>query len=112
MQDGKPVILYVDDDQDFLDGTRSLLEANDYVMIEALSAEEGLKVYRRNPPDLILVVSHDDWSGINDDERLRRLGLVVDRIQLEGYRRVEFRAEGGRTGLAVWNKGGSMEVSN
>ena len=55
MQDGKPVILYVDDDQDFLDGTRCLLEANDYVMFEALSAEEGLKVYRRSPPDLVLV---------------------------------------------------------
>ena len=35
MQDGKPVILYIDDDQDFLDGMRAILEANDYAMVEA-----------------------------------------------------------------------------
>jgi DNA-binding response OmpR family regulator len=55
MKDGKHVILYVDDDQDMLDSIRMLLEANGYIMVEALSAEEGLKVYKRENPDLIVV---------------------------------------------------------
>ena len=52
MQDGKPVILYIDDDQDFLDGMRVILEANGYLMVEALTAEDGLKVFRDEEPDL------------------------------------------------------------
>lgn len=55
MKDGKHVILYIDDDQDYLDSIRTILEANDYIMEEAVSAEEGLKVYKRVQPDLIIV---------------------------------------------------------
>ena len=32
-----------------------ILEANDYVMEEALSAEEGLRVYKDTDPDFIIV---------------------------------------------------------
>ncbi len=55
MQDGKYVILYVDDDQDMLDAVRITLEANGYVMVEAISGEEGLKVYKETNPDFLLV---------------------------------------------------------
>ncbi len=55
MKDGKHVILCIDDDQDVLDSLRVVLEGNDYVMVEARSAEEGLKVYKQNSPDFILV---------------------------------------------------------
>ncbi len=55
MQDGKHVIMYVDDDQDVLDCTRVVLESNGYVMVEATSAEEGLKLYKTADPDLLIV---------------------------------------------------------
>ena len=55
MKDGKHVVLYVDDDPDFLDSVRVILEANGYVMAEAATAEEGLKVYRQCEPDFIIV---------------------------------------------------------
>ncbi|HOA74132.1 MAG TPA: response regulator [Phycisphaerae bacterium] len=55
MQDGKPVILAIDDDQDVLDALRMVLEANGYVMVEAHSAEEGLESYRQTRPDLLIV---------------------------------------------------------
>jgi len=55
MQDGKHVIMYVDDDQDVLDSSRVVLESNGYVMVEACSAEEGLKVYKTANPDLMIV---------------------------------------------------------
>lgn len=55
MQDGKYVILCVDDDQDLLDALRMVLEPNGYVMVAARSAEEGLKKYKQCKPDLIIV---------------------------------------------------------
>ncbi len=55
MQDGKHVIMYVDDDQDVLDSSRVVLESNGYVMVEAGSAEEGLKLYKTADPDLLIV---------------------------------------------------------
>ncbi len=55
MQDGKHVIMYVDDDQDVLDSSRVVLESNGYVMVEASSAEEGLKLYKTADPDLLIV---------------------------------------------------------
>jgi DNA-binding response OmpR family regulator len=84
MQADKPVILYVDDDQDFLDGTRFLLEANGYVMIEALSAEAGLKAFKAHAPDLVLVdlmmEEVDAGTGLVRD--LRALGSHVPVIMI------------------------------
>ena len=55
MKDGKFVILCIDDDKDYLYSLRMILEANDYIMEEALSAEEGLRVYKAADPDFIIV---------------------------------------------------------
>lgn len=55
MRDGKYVILCVDDDQDLLDAMRLVLEKNGYVMVEARTAEVGLKKYKEVSPDLIIV---------------------------------------------------------
>ncbi len=55
MKDGKFVILCIDDDKDYLYSMRMILEANDYIMEEALSAEEGLRVYKTADPDFIIV---------------------------------------------------------
>ena len=76
MQDGKHVILYVDDDQDFLDSMRVLLEANGYKMVEAGSAEEGLKVYRQTNPDLIIadLMMEEVDAGTSFVKELRAMG--------------------------------------
>lgn len=55
MKDGKHVILYVDDDPDCLENVRMILEANDFIMVEASSAEEGLQVFQKEDPDFIIV---------------------------------------------------------
>ena len=55
MQDGKHVILYIDDDQDYLDSVRVILESDGYAMVEARSAQEGLKVFKAAEPDLVIV---------------------------------------------------------
>ena len=55
MRDGKHVILCVDDDADIRASLRVILESSGYLLEEAGSAEEGVKVYRRVQPDLILL---------------------------------------------------------
>lgn len=55
MEDSKCVILCVDDDQDTLDLLRIALESGGYKVISALTAEEGLKKYKSEKPDLLIV---------------------------------------------------------
>ena len=55
MKDGKQVILCIDDDQDVLDALRIVLEKNDYIMLEAKTGEEGLKTFKSEHPDFIIV---------------------------------------------------------
>lgn len=55
MRDGKFVILTVDDDPDIIDAIRVVLEANGYIVAEADSAEQGLKAWATENPDLVLV---------------------------------------------------------
>ena len=55
MQDGKHVILCVDDDPDVCEYLRVVLEANDYVVATAATAEEGLRVYKDRSPDVLII---------------------------------------------------------
>jgi DNA-binding response OmpR family regulator len=76
MRDGKHVILCIDDDRDFLDCTRLILEAKGYLMEEAISAEAGLKKYKEVQPDLIIVdlMMEEIDSGTNLVKEFRLLG--------------------------------------
>lgn len=55
MENGKHVILCVDDDDDILYALRLVLEKNGYQMVSARSAEDGLKVYKDKRPDFVIV---------------------------------------------------------
>lgn len=76
MNDGKHVVLYLDDDQDMLDAVRMILEANDYEMVEAHSAEEGLQVYKNTNPDFLLVdlMMEEVDAGTNFAKEMKVLG--------------------------------------
>ena len=79
MQDGKKVILAIDDDQDFLDTLRILLEVNGYAVEEANTAEAGLKMYGKVNPDAILVdlMMEEVDAGTNFVKELKLLGNTV-----------------------------------
>jgi len=79
MGEGKRVILYIDDDQDCLDGLRVVLEASGYEMVEARSAEEGLSAYRGRSPDLVIVdlMMEEVDSGTAFVKELKLLGCDV-----------------------------------
>jgi len=55
MREGKHVVLYVEDDADYQDMVREILEAADFEMVAASSAEEGLRVWDAEKPDLVIV---------------------------------------------------------
>jgi len=76
MQDGKYVIMAIDDDSDFLAATRIVLEAGGYIMVEAKSAEEGLKLYPKIKPDLVIVdlMMEEIDSGTNFAKEMKLLG--------------------------------------
>ena len=50
-----PKILIVDDDADFVDATRMILESNDFQVVTASNREEALKKINSSKPDLILL---------------------------------------------------------
>jgi two-component system OmpR family response regulator len=55
MADREHLILYIDDDADYRFAVRQLLEANGLRMIEASDGEAGLRAFREQKPDLIIV---------------------------------------------------------
>ena len=76
MQNGKHVILCVDDDPDILESLKVVLEANDYIVVTAQSGEEGLKTYRKRDPDLLIIdlMMEEIDAGTNFVKELKALG--------------------------------------
>lgn len=79
MQDGKHVILCIDDDPDILECLRIVLESNDYAMVDAGTAEEGLRVYKESQPDLVIVdlMMEEVDAGTNFVKEIKALGNTV-----------------------------------
>jgi CheY-like chemotaxis protein len=48
-------ILVIDDDRDYIKITRMILQSGGYDVITAASGEEGLKVMRREKPDMVIL---------------------------------------------------------
>jgi len=76
MKDGKHVILCIDDDEDILYALRLVLEKDGYKVLEARSAEEGLRVYRQHRADLVIVdlMMEEVDAGVAFVKELRALG--------------------------------------
>jgi DNA-binding response OmpR family regulator len=76
MQDGKHVILVVDDDPDIRYALKVVLEGRGYIMVEAATAEEGLRVYKESKPDLLIVdlMMEEVDAGVGFVKELRVLG--------------------------------------
>ena len=64
-------ILVIDDDPDFLEATRAVLESQPYQVILALGGEAGLSQARSHPPDLVLL--DIIMPGLDGFEVCRRL---------------------------------------
>ncbi|MCE9636498.1 MAG: response regulator [Planctomycetes bacterium] len=84
MRDGKPVILYIDDDRDMLDGMRVQLEARGHIMVDAQSGEDGVRAFGRESPDLVLVdlMMEEVDAGTRVVRELRLTGNQVPIVML------------------------------
>lgn len=76
MQDGKHVVLCIDDDPDFLRALRIILERGGYAVVSADSAHNGLRAFRRERPDAILVdlMMEEVDAGVTFVKDLKILG--------------------------------------
>jgi Lrp/AsnC family transcriptional regulator for asnA, asnC and gidA len=54
-REGPPVILIVDDDPDFVEASRMVLERQGYRVVAAANGEQGLHVMRAEQPDLVIL---------------------------------------------------------
>lgn len=76
MKDSKFVVLAIDDDDDVLYALKVVLEKNGYVMNEARSAEAGVREFKKERPDFIVVdlMMESVDAGKNLVKELRFLG--------------------------------------
>jgi DNA-binding response OmpR family regulator len=76
MRDGKHVILCIDDDEDVRIVLKTVLQANGYAVETAPTAEDGLKVFKKTQPDLVIVdlMMEEIDAGTSFVKELRALG--------------------------------------
>lgn len=89
-----PSILIVDDDPDFIEATRIVLEAEGFEVVTAANGDEALTALQRSKPSLIIMDImmkgvldglHASWQ-IQADPELRNLPIVmVSSITSSGY---------------------------
>jgi len=79
MKEHQHVILCVDDDQDTLDILRIALESGGHKVVEAMTAEDGLKKYKAEKPDLMIVdlMMEEVDAGTRFVTSLKALGNVA-----------------------------------
>ena len=75
----KAKILLVDDDADFVESTRTVLESKPYEIIIAVNGDEALRKAREEKPDLILLdVIMPVEDGFTAAEQLKKDDTLAD----------------------------------
>ncbi|NQT88496.1 response regulator [bacterium] len=84
MQDGKHLILCIDDDPDIRFFLETVLAANGFAVALAASGEEGLKVYKEVEPDLVIVdlMMEEVDAGTNFVKEVKAIGGVTPMYML------------------------------
>lgn len=80
----KSKILIIDDDPDFVEATRIVLESKDYHVSVAYNGKEGLAKVRSERPDLVIldiIMPHQDGfrvcEEIKSDRQLARIPVII-----------------------------------
>ena len=70
----RATVLVIDDDPDFLEFARIVLESRDYEVLTAESADGGLALMRQAQPDVVLldVVMSYTFNGLNASREIRK----------------------------------------
>lgn len=78
-------VLVVDDDPDFVEITRTVLQAHGFQVVSAASGREALESMRRDPPDLVILdvmmrgatEGYDVSHIMREDERLAGIPVLM-----------------------------------
>jgi two-component system, OmpR family, alkaline phosphatase synthesis response regulator PhoP len=95
----KTKILLVDDDKDFVEATKLVLESKPYEVVVAYDGDEGLAKARKEKPDLIILdIIMPVKDGFSAAEQLKRDSELkkIPVIML-----TSFSEKGGETSLSV-----------
>ncbi len=73
-------VLYVEDDPDYREAVRAILESGGYEVFEADTAEEGFRVFKECKPDIVLVdmMMEEVDAGVILVRELRAAGEKVE----------------------------------
>src|SRR5450759_5628279 len=93
-----PRVLVIDDEMGPRESLRILLKVECEVLC-APSVEEGLRLFRASPPDLVIMdIRMPDRNGIEGLREIRKLDPLVSVIMLTGYGALETAQEALRLG--------------
>jgi CheY-like chemotaxis protein len=72
-REGPPLVLIVDDDPDFVEASRMVLEHEGYQVVAAADGEQGIRAMRREQPNLVIldVMMSGVLDGLNASMRIR-----------------------------------------
>ncbi|UCH50523.1 MAG: response regulator [Chloroflexota bacterium] len=97
--ESKAKILLVDDDEDFVEATKLVLESKPYEVIVAQDGDEGLAKARKEKPDLIILdvimPVKDGFSAaeqLKKDTELQKIPVIM---------LTSFAIKGGETSLSI-----------
>ena len=93
-----PKILVIDDDRDFQETTRIVLEKNDFAVVSAYSPQEGLQKVKSENPDLLIldVLMPSNFEGfelarkVREELKLLKLPIVL-LTAVHGEKKVPYR---------------------
>ncbi len=81
---GRPKILIIDDDPDFVEATRVVLESGGYQVLTAYDGKEGLERVRKENPDLVIldiIMPEEDGfkvcKALKADPNLSEIPVIV-----------------------------------
>lgn len=107
--ESKTKILLVDDDEDFVEATKLVLESKPYEVIVAHDGDEGLEKARKEKPDLIILdiimPVKDGFSAaeqLKKDSELKEIPVIM---------LTSFSVKGGETSLSV-SQGLTLETED
>jgi CheY-like chemotaxis protein len=101
----RAIVLVIDDDFDFVEFARIVLESDGYDVLTAARADEGLALMRQSQPDLVLldaVISYT-FDGLNviremrNDPQLGKIPLILVSAIITGEETDLFPEDEGQT---------------
>lgn len=85
-----PKVLLVDDDKDFVEVNRTLLEGNGYEVIFAYNPEDGMNLLETEKPEVMVldVMMQEPDDGFAMAQKIRRNGNQIPIVMLSSISKV------------------------